>query len=279
MPRASKPPLLAHALDDLDLGGRDGAHALGGLRRGAGALLADLRPRRSPRRPRVARTPARTRRPRPHAGSSSVKVVAPRRRVDREAALHALGEVARDREPQPGALRVVGRVEGLEDALHGGALDAGSRVADRELHASVLARRAHHDVRAVGRVGERIVEQDTNDLGHALGVAGDRDLAIGKVQRDLRSGGARRAGVNSPATLRASSPRSTCSGRSSSEPASRRERSSSSVASTVQAVDLVAHLAEELMARLLVELLVLEQLDEPAEREERRAQLVRGRRR
>src|SRR5215212_3966961 len=42
-----------------------------------------------------------------------------------------------------------------------------------------------------------------------------------------------------------------------------------------QAVDLLAQLAQEGRARLLVELLVLEQLQEAAEREDRRAQLVR----
>ena len=43
------------------------------------------------------------------------------------------------------------------------------------------------------------------------------------------------------------------------------------------ASDLPAQLREELRARLVVELLVLEQLEEAAEREDRRAQLVRGR--
>ena len=38
----------------------------------------------------------------------------------------------------------------------------------------------------------------------------------------------------------------------------------------------VAQLRQELATRLLVELLVLDQLEEPAEREDRRAQLVRG---
>ena len=42
-----------------------------------------------------------------------------------------------------------------------------------------------------------------------------------------------------------------------------------------QPLDLLAHLIEEPPARLRVEVLVLEQLDEPAEREDRRAQLVR----
>src|SRR5205823_5723724 len=42
-----------------------------------------------------------------------------------------------------------------------------------------------------------------------------------------------------------------------------------------EAVDLLVELAEEAFARLVVEVLVLEQLEEAAEREDRRAQLVR----
>ena len=44
----------------------------------------------------------------------------------------------------------------------------------------------------------------------------------------------------------------------------------------LQPLDLVAQLGEERVARLGVEVLVLEQLEEAAEREDRRAQLVRG---
>ena len=43
-----------------------------------------------------------------------------------------------------------------------------------------------------------------------------------------------------------------------------------------QPVDLLAHRLQELLPRLLVEILVRHQLQEAAEREERRAQLVRG---
>src|SRR5205085_9738731 len=45
---------------------------------------------------------------------------------------------------------------------------------------------------------------------------------------------------------------------------------------TGQPFDLLAHRGEELRVRLVVEVLVGEQLEEPAEREERRPQLVRG---
>src|SRR5205085_3368764 len=46
----------------------------------------------------------------------------------------------------------------------------------------------------------------------------------------------------------------------------------------LQPLGLLADLAEELLALLLFELLVLQQLDEPGKREDRRAQLVGGRR-
>ena len=82
--------------------------------------------------------------------------------------------------------------------------------------------------------------------------------------------------VNSPATARASSARSTGSRSSSSEPASRRDRSSRSTASFWSRSTCSRIVARNSCARLLVEVLVLEQLHEPAEREDRRAQLVRG---
>ena len=66
------------------------------------------------------------------------------------------------------------------------------------------------------------------------------------------------------------------SGRSSSEPASSFERSSSSVASFGRRAVCSRIWCDEVPAGLGVELLVLEQLDEAAEREDRRSQLVRG---
>ena len=82
--------------------------------------------------------------------------------------------------------------------------------------------------------------------------------------------------MNSPAMARTSSPRSTGSGRSSSEPASSLERSSSSVARLVRRSICVRIWAEELGAGVGVEVLVLQQLHETAQREDGRAQLVRG---
>ena len=61
-----------------------------------------------------------------------------------------------------------------------------------------------------------------------------------------------------------------------SRPASSRDRSSRSVASFVSRATCSRICAEELVPRRRVELRVVEQLEEAAEREERRAQLVRG---
>ena len=83
------------------------------------------------------------------------------------------------------------------------------------------------------------------------------------------------AGANSDVTRLARSPRSVASGRSSSEPASSLERSSRSVASLPRRATCSRTTGDELAPRLVVELLVLEQLEEAAEREDRRAQLVR----
>ena len=87
---------------------------------------------------------------------------------------------------------------------------------------------------------------------------------------------AARAGRNSCGTRRASAAMSVCSGRSSREPASSLERSSRSTASRLRRSTCARIWAQEHLPGLRVELLVGEQLEEAAEREDRRAQLVRG---
>ena len=67
-----------------------------------------------------------------------MKVVRPGRSA--ELAAHALGELARDRQAEAGALGVVGGEEGLEDAGHGLALDAEAGVGHREAHLPFVAR-------------------------------------------------------------------------------------------------------------------------------------------
>ena len=102
----------------------------------------------------------------------------------------------------------------------------------------------------------------------------DRRRARGAARGGSRA--AASAGANSAVTARASSPTSVGSGRSSSEPASSFDRSSRSVASFRRRSTCSRTWSRNWRARLVVELLVLEQLEEAAEREDRRAQLVRG---
>ena len=45
---------------------------------------------------------------------------------------------------------------------------------------------AHRDARALGRVDDRIVDEDTKDLGHPLGVAVDLELLLGQAHVERR---------------------------------------------------------------------------------------------
>src|SRR4051812_4005345 len=70
---------------------------------------------------------------------------APGPRLDAEAAVHALRQLARDRQAEPGALRVVGGVEGLEDLRQRGARDAAAVVTHGQAGEAVVARRRDDD--------------------------------------------------------------------------------------------------------------------------------------
>ena len=128
-----------------------------------------------------------------------------------------------------------------------------------------------------GGVAQRVVDEDTHDLRHPLRVAVGLGDGRGEAQLEVRFVGRerRRELGRDPAgdlaqvrALGAQLERAGLElgeveqvGREPAEPG-----------------DLLADLADEHHPRLLVELLVLEQLEEPADREDRRAQLVRGRR-
>ena len=124
---------------------------------------------------------------------------------------------------------------------------------------------------------QRIVDQDTHDLGHPLGVAIGLDRAarqaqlevrvvLGERRRELRRD---RAGeVSDVGRLGAQLERAGLELR----------QVEKLQGQLLQPLGLLADLAEELLALLLFELLVLQQLDEPGKREDRRAQLVGGRR-
>ena len=98
-----------------------------------------------------------------------------------------------------------------------------------------------------------------------------------RSQLEVRLVRARAPGVNSAATLRASSPTSVGSGAQLERPGlepGEVEQVGGQLAAGASTCSRIWR--EELAPRLLVEVLVLEQLEEAAEREDRRAQLVRG---
>ncbi len=192
---------------------------------------------------------------------------------------HPAGELRRDRQPEPGPLRVVGRVERLEDPRQRPLVDPLAVVAHEHSDVSVGASRGDDDLGSVRRVGDRVVDQDPHDLGQpdrvALGV--DRLAAAGQAQLQpgvvLGQGRLELAGdrPRQLAEIDLLGPELERSGLQAREV----EQVDRQLA---EACDLVADLVEEAAARLGIELLVLEQLDEPAQREQRRAQLVgRGR--
>ena len=178
--------------------------------------------------------------------------------------------------PEAGALRVVGGEEGLEDALQVAALDAGAEVGHRQPHAPVAPRR--------GR-GRRRCRPACGSARCRSGSAGSAPPAQGRtrprpVRRSRRSsrcdscarerrrelGGDALGELADVGRLGAQLERA----------ASSRDRSSSSVASLRRRSTCSRSWSRNGRARLLVEVLVLEQLEEAAEREDRRAQLVRG---
>ncbi len=148
-------------------------------------------------------------------------------------------------------------------------------VAHGEAASAVALRGGDDDVGAGRRVGQRVVDEDAQDLGHARR---DRTWPRPGLRPSLSSrweSCRASAGSNSAATARDSSARSTGSGRSSSEPASSRERSRRSTASLRRRSTCSPSWATKRARSSSSSVVVLEQLDEAAEREDRRAQLVR----
>jgi hypothetical protein len=76
-----------------------------------------------------------------------------------------------DGEAQARPLGVVGRVEGLEDALEVAAPDPASEVRHRQPRAAVAAGGRQDDVGAGRGVAEGVVDEDAHDLGDALRIA------------------------------------------------------------------------------------------------------------
>ncbi len=133
----------------------------------------------------------------------------------------------------------------------------------------------HGYLGALGGVGEGVVEQDTNDLPHPF-MVGQRDhRPFGGAQLQARS-----VGLGARAELAGR-----LAGEFAEVDAARAHHHRPGVelgeveqigGQLGQAFDLLAHRADELFALGRARVVLLEQLDEAAEAEDRRAQLVRG---
>ena len=124
------------------------------------------------------------------------------------------------------------------------------------------------------RVHERVLDERPGDLEHPLLVAEHAAAVSGdQLERPRRS--VRETAANSSTTVSATSARSTGLASTVQLPRVRAREVEQLGRELRQPVDLLAHRRQELGARLVVQLLVGQQLEEAAEREQRRAQLVR----
>ena len=196
-------------------------------------------------------------------------------RGDRDPPPHALRQLACDRQAEPRAIAGFRRVEALEDPPLDALRDARPFIGDGQLDAAVDGVGGHGHLGALGGVREGIVEQDTGDLTHPLRVgAGDhraaraaqlepRAVLVGarpELERDVAGEGVEVDGV----------------GLDDDRPGVELGEVEQVGGELGQPLDLLAHRVHELGPLLGARVLVLEQLDEAAEAEDRRAQLVRG---
>ena len=151
-----------------------------------------------------------------------------------QAAVHALGQLARDREAEAGAARGCPgpAVEALEDALEQLRRDARAVVGDDDARAPGRRLGAQRDRGAGRRVAHGVVHEHAQHLEHAALVAA-RERRGSRHRPRRRTRGAPRAPASRAPRRRASSPSSISSWATVKPPASSRERSSRSVASFV----------------------------------------------
>ena len=145
---------------------------------------------------------------------------------------------------------------------------------DDKARRPVLPLRCDRDRGSLRRVRQRVVEQDTHDLRHPVGV-GHR-LAAPSPWSSI---GERVALGRRPELVRhpAARPRPGRPARSHLDRVGVELGEVEEIGGQLgQPRDLLAHRPDELRARGRVRLLLVEQLDEAAQREDRRAQLVRG---
>ena len=134
------------------------------------------------------RSASTNRAPAPSAGSRSV-----------EAAAHALGQLAADREAEPEAARPglrAAAVEALEDQLAVVLVDPGPAVGDLDRRVHAVVRGHDADGLALGRVAQRVVDEDAHDARDGARVPGrparagrgldaELDAAVARLQLEL----------------------------------------------------------------------------------------------
>ena len=207
-----------------------------------------------------------------HDGSSSEKVVRPgTERTPSSPCMRSASSRAIAR-PRPAPCASSLDVKKGSRCGHVLSLDPEAAIRHLQLHVPVVARRETRTPVPSG-VCTSAFEQDTKHLCDAFGITLS---SIGSWSIELHEDAvARRGGVNSAATSRASWPRS--SARTQLQRARLQPRQIEQLGGQVaHPLDLTLELLEELAAGVLVEVLVGEQLEEAAEREDRRAQLVGG---
>src|SRR6266511_3439904 len=201
---------------------------------------------------------------------------ATRHPAERDLALHRLGELAGDREAQPAPRRPAGAVASVEALEHTNGLPGGDPrtvVLDGQDRSSVLAGGPYADARPAGRVTKRILDQRAADLEDPLLVAEAGrtavDLGLEPVLAALGEG-------FELVDEKLGDPRQIHGLVVDAETTRVEAGEVEQLAGELrQALDLLAHAGEELAAGLLVQVLVEEQLEVPAQREEGRPQLVR----
>ena len=95
---------------------------------------------------------------------------APAVRCEPQFAVHPQGQLASDREAEPGAAHAVARIKAVEDSCPRLRVDTGAVIGDHQARGPVPAPSLDRDGGSLRRVRERIVDQDTHDLRHPIGV-------------------------------------------------------------------------------------------------------------
>src|SRR4051794_2165708 len=180
--------------------------------------------------------------------------------VQLELALHQLRELVRDRQPQAtaGGARPVTAVEALEHLLTLLGWHARAVVDDLEGHAAAVRARADADARSRRRVHERVLEHGAADAQHLVGIGQRRHGAVG-LDGEAAAAGPRRR-LELAAEHLGGGVQVDRFGLDRQAPRVHARQIEQVGGHAREPRHLVAHRVQEVVARPLVDLLVLEQL-------------------